>query len=316
MGKIAVPPLHYGDSTAVKVWVKLLWKYPQHSSAALLSNIAPVEFPNCSQLANKLGFDFTGASLRLHDGWRRISSMPFTLSHAAAVLPLFRWRRLDPLALVIGSMAPDFGYFLHRFYLASQAHTIRGSIVLALPLAWVAWLGLRIFAASLCSPLPEPDRGALQSFLTARPFGIRSIGWVTLSLLLGIWSHTVLDSFTHEGGWTVSHVGCLHSPWPVYQMLQHSGSVAGMLVLLVVYFRWRTRHYGAAIQWTRGHTILTTLVIVSAVAAFPMAWSFATRFEGSLMLRALVFRWIVGSIGFFCVAYFVWGLLLRSRVGR
>ena len=36
--------------------------------------------------------------------------MPFTVSHAAAVLPLQRLG-LPLTALMIGSMAPDFGYF-------------------------------------------------------------------------------------------------------------------------------------------------------------------------------------------------------------
>lgn len=39
--------------------------------------------------------------------------MPFTISHAAAVLPFARFFKRERVfsALVIGSMVPDFGYF-------------------------------------------------------------------------------------------------------------------------------------------------------------------------------------------------------------
>ena len=39
--------------------------------------------------------------------------MPFTLAHPVAVLPLARCRRVHFPAMVIGSLAPDFVYFLH-----------------------------------------------------------------------------------------------------------------------------------------------------------------------------------------------------------
>ena len=41
--------------------------------------------------------------------------MPFTVSHVAAVLPVVgRSERLPAAALVIGSMAPDYPWFLTR----------------------------------------------------------------------------------------------------------------------------------------------------------------------------------------------------------
>src|SRR3982751_3185959 len=47
---------------------------------------------------------------------RYAKCMPFTVSHAAAVLPLQRFgsHKLPLTALMIGSMAPDFGYFFSR----------------------------------------------------------------------------------------------------------------------------------------------------------------------------------------------------------
>ena len=61
--------------------------------------------------------------------------MPFTLSHPLAVVPLRRWcpARLNFAALVIGSMSPDFGYFIGQFDAAAFAHTIPGLFTVCLP---------------------------------------------------------------------------------------------------------------------------------------------------------------------------------------
>src|SRR3954469_17106149 len=61
--------------------------------------------------------------------------MPYTLSHPLAVVPI---RRYSPIplsfaALVMGSMSPDFGYFVEQFDIAAFAHTIPGTFAVCLP---------------------------------------------------------------------------------------------------------------------------------------------------------------------------------------
>lgn len=239
--------------------------------------------------------------------------MPFTVSHVAAVVPLLRCRKLDPLALVIGSMAPDFGYYFHEFLLASRAHDSRGSFLVALPMAWLAWLLVKAGARIVSAPLPEPDRGLLLGFLgtgSASPAWL----WVTVSLLLGIWSHNVLDAFTHSGGWVVRRVSWLHTPWPLFHVLQHMGSISGMAVLIVVYSLKR-RSLGPWI-WTSKHTVLVSGAVLCAFVALPFAWSLTSRFEGWFFIRALTFRWIVGALAFASLAYLILGALLWLKERR
>lgn len=52
--------------------------------------------------------------------------MPFTFAHPAAVLPLGvkKTKYIDFTALVIGSMAPDFEYFIHFKPYQEYGHTI------------------------------------------------------------------------------------------------------------------------------------------------------------------------------------------------
>ena len=233
--------------------------------------------------------------------------MPFTVSHAAVVLPLLRYRRLDPLGLVIGSMVPDLGYYFHRFDLASQAHSFRGSLLIALPLGWLTWLAMKTGARILAAPLPDPERIWVTGFLRATS---PSPAWlqVTVSLLLGIWSHNFLDAFTHASGWFVQRFSLLHEPWPLFHVLQHLGSVAGMLILLGVYIA-RRRVLGRW-HWTSRHRELALGGLLGVAVAFPIAWSFASRFEGWLLVRALGFRWIITSLALASLAYLVFGLFL------
>lgn len=51
--------------------------------------------------------------------------MPFTLAHPAVVLPL-RHRLLHQEALIIGSMSPDFLYFLYGQASQSFGHRFDG----------------------------------------------------------------------------------------------------------------------------------------------------------------------------------------------
>lgn len=60
-------------------------------------------------------------------------TMPFTLAHPAAVLPLARSRLHFP-ALMLGSMAPDFIYFLYGRPVNGYGHTLVGCVLLNLPL--------------------------------------------------------------------------------------------------------------------------------------------------------------------------------------
>ncbi len=69
--------------------------------------------------------------------------MPFTVSHVAAVLPVVgRSGRLPAAALVIGSMAPDYPWFLTRGRTAGFSHSLLGVVTVDLAvglLAVVLW---------------------------------------------------------------------------------------------------------------------------------------------------------------------------------
>src|SRR6267142_809972 len=100
--------------------------------------------------------------------FRRV--MPCTFSHPLAVVPLRRLcpERLNFTALIIGSMSPDFGYYIGQFPVANFAHTALGTLAVCLPMGLLA-LGLfYLIRRPLCFVLPQPHRAALMPLASRR----------------------------------------------------------------------------------------------------------------------------------------------------
>ena len=83
--------------------------------------------------------------------------MPFTISHAAAVLPLRRGPLVFP-ALVAGSIAPDLIFFLYflpvRVADRPFTHSLLGTVVVDVPMALSLVFLLRVVATPLISLAP------------------------------------------------------------------------------------------------------------------------------------------------------------------
>jgi hypothetical protein len=175
------------------------------------------------------------------------SGVPFTLAHAAAALPFRRTRVILP-ALIVGTLAPDFEYFLRLAPTGSLGHTLLGVFVLDLPLAMlVLWLFDHVVRFSTIDLMPVP----LRLRFAAHPIGplmsgAKSPAWIVASILLGISTHIVWDSFTHPGTWPYRHWQLLRHPihLPIagtiqlYKVLQHGSTVFGICVLALWFQRW------------------------------------------------------------------------------
>jgi biotin transporter BioY len=233
--------------------------------------------------------------------------MPATFVHPAAVLPFRvigkRWFNFT--ALVIGSVTPDFGYYIRRFDLATYAHSFAGTIVLCLPSGLVAFAIFRMLRAPLCYALPQPHRSALTPLAQARlSFTTRTLVVLCLSVLVGAWTHTIADSCTHKTGWTVHRLPWLQrtlfqigaADFPVHQLLQHAGSTLGSIALFATYVYWLRRQPHRAPEEPdalrdRTRILLIVLIMLIAVAiALPLGWWTTTAFTGYTRLRASSFQ--------------------------
>jgi len=173
--------------------------------------------------------------------------MPFTLAHPAAVLPLRRLPYLATIPLILGSLTPDFvAYFpptIHRSFDLPQAHSVRGTILLDLPLGYAVLLALLALRVPLTAPLWEPHRSFIRAAITE--FLALKYWWLIAlpSLLIGSWTHIVWDSFTHENRWVVRNLPLLQQalapvydhPLPIYRVLQYVCSIVGLLIVAVWY---------------------------------------------------------------------------------
>ncbi len=85
-------------------------------------------------------------------------AMPFTISHAAAVLPFSRFlaRRRVLSAALIGSMVPDFGWFTPWRPTRFETHSVIGLLAFCLPAGLAAfWVFQRLIKTPLIELLPD-----------------------------------------------------------------------------------------------------------------------------------------------------------------
>jgi Domain of unknown function (DUF4184) len=177
--------------------------------------------------------------------------MPFTPAHAAAAFP-FRSTRLVWSALLIGTMAPDFEYFLHFAPEGRHGHTMPGIVILTLPLALVTlWLFHKFVKGTFVELMPECLRSRLMPLAGEFRFGGPTrFTLILASILVGVTTHLVWDSFTHPNGWSVLHWRTLQRqvrlPFvggaPLYKLLQHGSTILGLSFLMIWLMAW----YGSA----------------------------------------------------------------------
>lgn len=141
--------------------------------------------------------------------------MPFTLSHAAAVLP-FRRTRLPWSALVIGSFGPDFEYFLRMNYISRQWHYYPDLFLYCLPFSVVAFfLFQQVIKRSFIRLLPRSFQQRLGPGRTVLPKSAVDFAWLLVALLIGLATHIFWDSLTHPYSWAWNRFDALRREYPL-----------------------------------------------------------------------------------------------------
>jgi hypothetical protein len=140
--------------------------------------------------------------------------MPWTIAHAAAVLPLRKHcpTRLSFAGLVAGSFAPDMGYYVEQFALADKAHTVSGAAFICVPIGLVLLLLAQLLYRPVGFLLPQPHRGVLLTLRAPlQPWSLRTIGMAMVSVFIGALTHVCWDGFTHVHGYFVSRLPILQA---------------------------------------------------------------------------------------------------------
>lgn len=180
--------------------------------------------------------------------------MPFTFAHPAAVLPLGirKNKYFDLTALILGSMAPDFEYFIHFIPYQLYGHTIFGQVFYNLPLVLViSFIYHYVLKESIIINLPNPYC-RYYHYLIKNKWKIKSFKSFIVfiySALIGMFTHLLWDSFTHRGAYFVTRIddltndiNILNHSIPIYKILQHLSTMVGLLIILIFLIRIQDRN--------------------------------------------------------------------------
>jgi hypothetical protein len=163
--------------------------------------------------------------------------VPFTVSHAAAVLPLHRSHQLPLTALMIGSMAPDFGYFFSAELSRQLTHSFPGLFIFALPAGLAVWL-FYVAVLEKATITLLSDRWHTR-FAHTDAVTVPLIGRACIAIVLGAVTHLIWDAFTHRGTFVTNAFPVLTGPtpgfsWmPIYHLLHGASSVVGLVILAI-----------------------------------------------------------------------------------
>src|SRR5271169_6100484 len=172
--------------------------------------------------------------------------MPYTLSHAAVVLPfsrlLARWQLLS--AAVIGAMAPDFRVFLPWRLGRVETHSAMSLLTFCLPAGLLTyWLFQRLVKTPLLEVLPEGAYARWRPFAAQANFGsVRQWALAAGGVLAGAVTHLVWDAFTHEGARGVRWFPMLDDPIIEFgrrhvdgvTLMQDLSSLIGLILVVAI----------------------------------------------------------------------------------
>lgn len=262
--------------------------------------------------------------------------MPFTFSHPAAAIPLARYG-LVLSALVVGSMAPDFLYFIPGLDNRDFGHTRKGIFFVCIPLGLaVLWFFHAVLKRPLLALLPVGHQKRLQAW--AGPFPFLPLGRllrITVSLLVGVLTHIGWDFLTHSELFAhhpspLRHlpvVGPLFSRLGIYMLLQYGSTVLGAGLILYWYWNWlrRTSAEGPPVSLTLSHFTRWFLMVSIPVGALsigllqvylrmprvPFQWRMLPN-----LLNILAITAVMAMALSFLIYALLWHLFSRMRSGE
>jgi hypothetical protein len=244
--------------------------------------------------------------------------MPFTVSHAAAVLP-FRRTRLPWPALVIGSFGPDFEYFLRASGSSRAWHYYPEVFTRCFPFTVIIYF---VFLGFVRGPvidlLPVGFQRRIPRKRAVLPEDLGEVGLLLLALGLGIATHVLWDSFTHPQSWfwrnipflrEVIHFPSLPGVYG-YEIAQGGSSVLGLVLLGVATMWWYRRtppghtsqgRYSAA----RKVFVVGAMIVLSLGGAAWRAYSVVGRPQSPGEFASFQLLFVISSL-----AIFLWELVL------
>jgi uncharacterized protein DUF4184 len=246
--------------------------------------------------------------------------MPFTVAHVAAALPFRRWN-LVWSAFVIGSVAPDFPYVIGSVKYRALGHHFPGVVLFTLPISFVVlWFFHFAIKKPVAGLLPIGVQQRLNGQLDDFKFGgATRILAVAFSIVLGIATHLVWDSFTHTYTWPWHHLPVLQS-WidlpvvglaPTYMVLQYASTLLGLLALVIWVFLWyRTTEPDGEMALQSPVRSRVSLAVIMFAIAVGMGLMRAWLLIGEMPRTIHNWDWFMLNFGVTAIAAGFWELIV------
>lgn len=183
------------------------------------------------------------------------SSMPFTLTHVLAVVPIKQtiWKKASLSALIIGTVVPDWPLYISLSPSYQVTHSLTGLFTTCVPLGFALYLFFHIVLKKpVFELLPQPFRQRLNCFMASPlSFHFYDILTTILAIMVGAMTHIVWDTLTHQWGWGVTLFPSLNNVFFTimgvevrgYKLLQYGSTVVGIPILSLYLAMWfRSSH--------------------------------------------------------------------------
>ncbi|MCM3006465.1 DUF4184 family protein [Priestia koreensis] len=167
--------------------------------------------------------------------------MPLTFAHPAVILPFSKKSTYVHFsAMILGSMAPDFEYFLRGQPGGEIGHTFSGFFYYNLPFVILIYFIYRFLIQHTLLhyfPLFPQD-----TYTTKRNISrVWKLVIFSYSALFGMLTHIVWDSFTHLNGYMVLKFPTVFARTyniygytiPLYKFLQHGSTLLGITAIII-----------------------------------------------------------------------------------
>jgi hypothetical protein len=228
--------------------------------------------------------------------------MPYPFAHPAAVLPLARplGRFAVPSALAIGSMAPDFWYFVPLLE-RGESHSLAGLAWFCLPAGLLAYALFHLLLKQPLIALASPRLGCFT------PAGLPQVPWraVIVSLMVGALTHLAWDALTHSYDEAAQR----------HNWLQHASTAFGTMVL--GWWSWRKLRLVPAAPGPLSPLARASIVLALLGAGALAAWVAAEPPAADLLaLRQFLRTGGFAAVQALSVALLVYCLLFQRKMFR
>lgn len=175
--------------------------------------------------------------------------MPFTFAHPAIVIPLKypSKPKFFITSLIMGSMIPDFEYFIRMKIESIYSHTWLGLFWFDLPVGLLTiFIYQKLIKNVLITHLPATLNRRFSKFIGVNKnySSLKNILATVICIIIGSVSHLLWDGFTHPTGYFVKTISALSNMISIgnyhvylYKLLQHVSTLIGILTILFAVWR-------------------------------------------------------------------------------